>query len=311
MQGIPTDPSDIVITSGGLDALNLSLQALTHSGDYILLQQTMFYGAWQAAERLGLKVITIPEHPEHGIDLDAFEQAILKYPIKVCMMMLNSQNPIGFTVSDEIKLKLAKLLHSHQIYLIEDDVYEELYYGQKKPLPMKYFDQQNWVLHCSSFSKTLGAGFRIGWVYAGKFSEHIQHTQLMSTLSVNSFIQNALVEYLSHRHYEKHLKTLRSTLQRYKKQYFNYLKTHLPTQCHVSYYPSGYFLWVELPEHVNSNDIYQNMLEQGISIAPSNLFNMTDQQNNFIRINCSFELNERIIQALDCLATIIQKTMLS
>ena len=74
------------------------------------------------------------------------------------------------------------------------------------------------------FSKTLGAGFRIGWVYAGKFSEHIQHTQLMSTLSVNSFIQNALVEYLSHRHYEKHLKTLRSTLQRYKKQYFNYLK---------------------------------------------------------------------------------------
>lgn len=213
MQGIPTDPSDIVITSGGLDALNLSLQALTQAGDYILLQQTIFYGAWQAAERLGLKVITIPEHPEHGIDLDAFEHAILKYPIKVCLMMLNGQNPIGFTVSDEIKLKLAKLLNQYQIYLIEDDVYEELYYDQKKPLSMKYFDQQNWVLHCSSFSKTLGAGFRIGWVYAGKFSEHIQHTQLMSTLSVNSFIQNALVEYLSHRHYEKHLKTLRSTLQ--------------------------------------------------------------------------------------------------
>ncbi|MBO3652634.1 PLP-dependent aminotransferase family protein [Acinetobacter bereziniae] len=309
MQGIPTDPSDIVMTSGGLDALNLSLQALTHAGDYILLQETMFYGAWQTAERLGLKVITIPEHAEHGIDLEAFEQAILKYPIKVCMMMLNSQNPIGFTVSDEIKLKLAKLLHTHQIYLIEDDVYEELYYGQKKPLPMKYFDQQNWVLHCSSFSKTLGAGFRIGWVYAGKFSEHIQHTQLMSTLSVNSFIQNALVEYLSHRHYEKHLKTLRSTLQRYKKQYFNYLKAHLPAQCHVNYYPSGYFLWIELPERVNSNDVYHQMLEKGVSITPSNLFNITNQQNNFIRINCSFELNETFIQALNHLITIIEAAL--
>ncbi len=171
---------------------------------------------------------------------------------------------------------------------------------------MKYFDQQNWVLHCSSFSKTLGAGFRIGWVYAGKFSEHIQHTQLMSTLSVNSFIQNALVEYLSHRHYEKHLKTLRSTLQRYKKQYFNYLKAHLPAQCHVNYYPSGYFLWIELPEQVNSNDVYHQMLEKGVSITPSNLFNITNQQNNFIRINCSFELNETFIQALNHLINIIE-----
>ncbi len=309
MQGIPTDPSDIVITSGGLDALNLSLQALTQAGDYILLQQTIFYGAWQAAERLGLKVITIPEHPEHGIDLDAFEHAILKYPIKVCLMMLNGQNPIGFTVSDEIKLKLAKLLNQYQIYLIEDDVYEELYYDQKKPLSMKYFDQQNWVLHCSSFSKTLGAGFRIGWVYAGKFSEHIQHTQLMSTLSVNSFIQNALVEYLSHRHYEKHLKTLRSTLQRYKKQYFNYLKTHLPEQCHVNYYPSGYFLWIELPEQVDSNEIYQHMLEHSVSVAPSSLFNISNQQNHFIRMNCSFEMNEKIQNALNQLIYIIGKSV--
>lgn len=309
MQGIPTDPSDIVITSGGLDALNLSLQALTHAGDYILLQQTIFYGAWQAAERLSLKVITIPEHPVHGIDLDAFEQAILKYPIKVCMLMLNSQNPIGFTVSDEVKLELAKLLNKHQIYLIEDDVYEELHYDQKKPLSMKYFDQQNWVLHCSSFSKTLGAGFRIGWVYAGKFSEHIQHSQLMSTLSVNSFIQNALVEYLSHRHYEKHLKTLRSTLQRFKKQYFNYLKNHLPDSCQIHYYPSGYFLWIELPEQVNSNVIYHTMLEHGVSITPSHLFNITDQNHHFIRINCSFEINERIQNALNLLVEIIQNQM--
>ena len=267
----------------------------------------MFYGAWQAAERFGLKVITIPFHPEHGVDLEAFEQAILKYPIKVCMMMLNSQNPIGFTVSDETKLNIGKLLNKYQIYLIEDDVYEELYYEQKKPLSMKYFDQKNWVLHCSSFSKTLGAGFRIGWVYAGKFSEQIQHVQLMSTLSVNSFIQNALVEYLSHRHYEKHLKSLRSTLQRYKKQYFNYLNTHLPDSCYVNYYPSGYFLWIELPEQVNSNTLYGSMLEQGISIAPSSLFNMTEQNHHFIRINCSFELNQCVQNALNLLAKTIKK----
>ncbi|OTG68216.1 transcriptional regulator [Acinetobacter sp. ANC 4470] len=307
MQGIQTDPSDIVITSGGLDALNLSLQAMTQVGDYILLQQTIFYGAWQAAERLGLKVITIPEHPEHGIDLNAFEQAIQKYPIKVCLLMLNCHNPIGFTVSDEIKFQLAKLLHQYEIHLIEDDVYEELYYDHKKPLSMKYFDQHNLVLHCSSFSKTLGAGFRVGWVYAGKFSEHIQHIQLMSTLSVNSFIQNALVEYLSHRHYEKHLKALRASLERNKKLFYAYLKEHLPAICKITYYPSGYFLWIELPKYIDSVYIYQMLLARNISIAPSVLFNANfAKQNNFLRINCSFDFNDRAESALSQVVECIQ-----
>jgi DNA-binding transcriptional MocR family regulator len=72
MQGIQTDPDDIVITSGGLDALNLSLQAVAKPRLYSIATN-VFYGAWQAAERLGLKVITIPEHPQHGFDLEAFE----------------------------------------------------------------------------------------------------------------------------------------------------------------------------------------------------------------------------------------------
>lgn len=307
MQGIPTDPSDIVITTGGLDALNLSLRTMTQVGDYILLQETIFYGAWQVAENLGLKVITIPEHPEHGLDLEAFEKAITSYPIKVCLLMLNSHNPIGFTVSDKIKFELAKLLHQYEIYLIEDDVYEELYYDQKRPRSMKYYDQQNLILHCSSFSKTLGAGFRVGWVYAGKFSDHIQHLQLMSTVSVNSFIQNALVDYVSHRHYEKHLKTLRKTLKKIKNQYFNYLKKNLPQNCSVHYYPSGYFLWVTLPENIESNHIYESMIQNNISIAPSLLFYRKNKKYNHIRINCSFEINDGIIKALDFLIVEILK----
>lgn len=301
MQGIPTDPSDIVITSGGLDALNLSLKAMTQAGDYILLQETIFYGAWQAAENLGLKVITFPEHPEHGLDLEAFKKAITSYPIKVCLLMLNSHNPIGFTVNEDIKFELAKLLHEHEIYLIEDDVYEELYYDQKKPLSMKYYDQQNLVLHCSSFSKTLGAGFRVGWVYAGKFSEHIQHVQLMSTISVNSFIQNALADYLTHRHYEKHLKNLRNTLKRLKNQYYQYLIKKLPEDCQVSYYPSGYFLWITLPQHIDSSRIYEQMILNDIGVAPSILFYRKNKKQNHIRINCSFEMNDEMINKIDLL----------
>ena len=306
IQGIPTNADDIVITSGGLDALNLSLQAITKAGDYILLQQTIFYGAWQAAERLGLNVITIPEHPQYGFDIEAFEQALQNYPIKVCWFMLNSHNPIGFTVSDEIKQKIATLLDQYQIYLIEDDVYEELFYSQKKPLPMKYFDQHNLVLHCSSFSKTLGAGFRVGWVHAGKFSQHIQHLQLMSTISANALLQNVLVEFLSHHHYEKHLQTLRRNLEKHKNQFIYYLKQHLPHSCHVYHYPSGYFLWIQLPKHMNSLQLYQLLIQKNIGIAPNLLFNMHATHQNFIRLNCSFEWSTKIQCALDVLIQTIQ-----
>ena len=163
---------------------------------------------------------------------------------------------------------------------------------------MKYFDQQNLVFHCSSFSKTLGASLRIGWVYAGKFSENIQHLQFISTLSVNSFLQNSLAAYLSHRYYEKHLKSLRHTLKRLKNQYYQYLIKNLPDTCIVHYYPSGYFLWLTLPEHINSNVIYQTMLEQNIGIASGILFYRTEKIPHHLRINCSFELTESIKQAL-------------
>ena len=305
MQGIPTDPSDIVITSGGLDALNLSLQAMTQAGDCIVLQETSFYGAWQAAERLRLKVITIPEHPTEGLDLDALEHVLQNYPIKVCLFMLNSQNPIGYTVSDEIKAKLAKLLETYQVYLIEDDVYEELYYGNKKPLSMKYFDQHHHILHCSSFSKTLGAGFRLGWVHAGKFSEVIQHTQLMSTLSVNSFIQNALVDYLSHRHYDRHLKALRQQLEYLKTSYYQYLEQRLSSEFRLHYYPSGYFLWMTLPSQLCGDIIYQRLRQDGIIIASGSLFYLKEGPQHHLRINCSFEFNANIQRALDQLIEVL------
>src|SRR5690606_11417496 len=140
-----------------------------------------------------------------------------QYPIKVCWLMLNAQNPIGYTVSTEIKQEIAQLLTQYQVYLIEDDVYQELNFGKEKPVSVKYFDQQQRVLHCGSFSKTLGMGARVGWVFAGPYSNAIQHLQLMSTLTVSPLLQHTLVDFVSHHHYEKHLRGLRRQLDTHKK----------------------------------------------------------------------------------------------
>lgn len=99
-QGITISPDDIVITAGALEALNLSLQAVTERrlGD---CRKSLFYGALQALERLRLKALSVATDVKDGIDLVALEQALQEYPVKACWLMTNSQNPLGFTLSAE------------------------------------------------------------------------------------------------------------------------------------------------------------------------------------------------------------------
>lgn len=102
-QGITVSPDEIVITAGALEALNLSLQAVTAPGDWVVVENPCFYGALQALERLRLKALSIPTDVKEGIDLMALEQALQEYPVKACWLMTNSQNPLGFTLSAEKK----------------------------------------------------------------------------------------------------------------------------------------------------------------------------------------------------------------
>ena len=96
-------------------------------------------------------------------------------------------------------------------------------------------------------------------------------------------------------------------MERNKKQFYAYLTEHLPPVCKIAYYPSGYFLWIELPQYIESVYIYQMLLARNISIAPSVLFNANfAKQNNFLRINCSFDFNDRIESALSQVVECIQ-----
>lgn len=139
------------------------------------------------------------------------------------------------------------LLNQYNVTLIEDDVYSELYFGQEKPLPAKAWDRHDGVLHCSSFSKFLVPGFRIGWVAAGKHARKIQRLQLMSTLSTSSPMQLALVDYLSTRRYDAHLRRLRRQLAERKQRAWQALLRYLPAEVKIHHSDSGYFLWLELP----------------------------------------------------------------
>ncbi len=308
-QGITVSPDEIVITAGALEALNLSLQAVTAPGDWVVVENPCFYGALQALERLRLKALSIPTDVKEGIDLMALEQALQEYPVKACWLMTNSQNPLGFTLSAEKKARLVALLTHHNVTLIEDDVYSELYFGREKPLPAKAWDRDDTVLHCSSFSKCLVPGFRIGWVAGGSHARQIQRLQLMSTLSTSSPMQLALVDYLSTRRYDAHLRRLRRQLAERKQQAWQTLLRHLPAEVKIHHNDSGYFLWLELPEQLDAGELSAKALEHLISIAPGKMFSTSGAWTRFFRFNTAWHWGEREEQAVKQLGSLIREML--
>lgn len=308
-QGMTVSPDEIVITAGALEALNLSLQAVTEPGDWVIVENPCFYGALQALERLRLKALSVATDVKEGIDLEALAQALNDYPVKACWLMTNSQNPLGFTLSADKKAKLVALLAQHNVTLIEDDVYSELYYGREKPLPAKAWDTRDMTLHCSSFSKCLVAGFRIGWVAAGKHARRIQQLQLMSTLSTSSPVQLALVDYLSTQRYDAHLRRLRRTLAARKQQSWQALLRHLPPEVKIHHNDSGYFLWIELPAPLDAGKLSEQALTHRISIAPGKMFSTSDAWVPFFRFNTSWEWGDRQEQAVKILGQLIRESL--
>lgn len=292
LQGIQVSPDEIVITNGAMEALNLSMQAVTEPGDWVAIENPCFYGALQVIERLKLKAVAIATDPQYGMDLAELSSALGRWPIKACWVMTNQQNPVGCTLSKEKKQQLVTLLEQHQVMLIEDDVYSELYFGSEKPLPAKAFDRDNRVLHCSSFSKNLVAGFRVGWVAAGKHAQRIQRLQLMSTLATSAPMQLALANYLGTRSYDSHLRRLRQQLEQRKNQARSSLKRHLPATARINDSQGGYFLWIELPRQINTTELYYRALQHNISIAPGKMFSSGEQYANYFRFNTAWSWGE-------------------
>ncbi|WP_258087050.1 PLP-dependent aminotransferase family protein [Xenorhabdus bovienii] len=300
--GIHVSPDEIVITTGAMESLSFSLQSVTSPGDWVVIESPAFYGALQAIERLRLKAIAIKTDPRTGIDLDALEEIVQKYPIKACWLMSRFQNPLCNTMPSENKQRLVEILNSSHIALIEDDVYGELYFDQEPPMPIKAWDKENNFMHCSSFSKCLAPGYRVGWVAAGKHAGKIQQLQMMSTVSASAPTQLAVAEYLAHGGYDNHLRRLRRQLEQRQSQVLRAISEYFPDSVKVNSARGGYFLWLEFEPPFNANRLYRLALAKGISIAPGSMFSTSSQFDHAFRLNTSFAWNDVQASAMKTLA---------
>lgn len=303
--GMHVHPEEVVVTNGALEALNLCLQAVTNPGDCVLVESPTFYAALQSLERLRLNAIQIPTHSRNGIDILAVEHAIERHSPKACWLMTNFQNPLGSLMPDERKRDLVALLTKHRVPLIEDDVYGELYFGSKRPLPAKAFDKDGWVMHCSSFSKCLAPGYRIGWAIPGRFTQAVTRLRVTTSLSPSGPAQAALADYLAKGGFDKYLRQLRHTLAAQQSTMAEAIVRYFPKGTRATIPNGGYFTWVEIPEPFDSLQLHQQAIALGISIAPGPIFSANREYRNCLRLNYGHPIDERASEALAALGRLV------
>nr|WP_064495808.1 GntR family transcriptional regulator MpaR [Pseudomonas chengduensis] len=305
VSGVMLPMEELVISNGAMEALNLCLQCVTQPGDLVAIESPTFYACLQVLERLQLKAVEIPVHPREGIDLGALSESLKQLPIKACWFMSSLQNPLGASMSEEKKQALYELLVEHLVPLIEDDVYAELYFGSHPPKPVKSFDREGLVMHCSSFSKSLAPGYRIGWVAGGRYAEQIARLKLMITISPSVPAQAALADYLQHGGYDRHLRKLRHALEMQQSAMLASAARHFPASTRVTRPSGGYFLWFEFPERLDSLQLLRLALAQGISLAPGPIFSASQGFRHCARLNYGHPWNPRSEQAMEVLGRLV------
>jgi DNA-binding transcriptional MocR family regulator len=299
---------EVVVTAGCMEALAISLKAVTSPGDTVAIESPTYFGIYQVMQSLGLKVVEIAMDPETGVDLDCLEKAIDKFHIRACVFVPNFNNPLGSCMPDENKKKLVQLITRHKIPLIEDDIYGELYYGKHRPKTCKSFDTDDWVLHCSSISKALAPGYRIGWCLPGKrFQKRVLELKMMHTISGTTLTQAAIAHFLSIGRYEYHLKNLRKALHTQCMRYIQGIRQHFPADVKVSRPKGGFVLWVELDKEINSYKLYQEAMKFHISIGPGQIFSSQGCYANCIRIGFGKSYDNDVDYGLQVLGGLIRK----
>ena len=295
--GCSLAPDDIVITSGCVEAMNLALQAVCRPGDTVAIGSPVYPTFLKSIQWLGLKVLEIPSNGE-GMNLDVLDYAIRHNPVSACITIASFNNPLGSLMPDDRKRDLVMLLAKHDIPLIEDDVYGDLAYGPVRPPSTKAYDEKGLVLYCSSFSKTLAPGYRVGWIAPGRFKEKVAQLKSLFNIATASPTQLAVAEFLTNGGYDHHLRTLRRTYARQTAHVRDAIDRHFPVGTRVSRPEGGYILWVEMPEGFDAFRLYEEALKEGIGIAPGSIFTLGDAYRNCFRLNAAF-WSERVEQALE------------
>jgi DNA-binding transcriptional MocR family regulator len=292
--GQALDPETLAITCGCTEALALALKAVTRPGDTVAVESPTYFGVLRVIEALDLKALELPTDAAGGVDPVALEAALRAAQVAACLFASSFNNPLGCTMPEARKLEILALLARHGVPLIEDDIYGDLYFGPERPRPFMALDRAGLTIYCSSFSKSLAPGYRVGWIAGGARIGEILRAKVALTLCAPTLPQMALAEFLASGNYDAHLRRLRRAFADGLDQMTRAVERGFPPGTRMTRPAGGFVLWLELPSGVSTRALFHRAIEAGVCFAPGDVFSATDRYDHCLRLSAGHGWDARI-----------------
>lgn len=301
---IPYD--EILITSGSQQALDFISKTFLDPNDTVIVEEPSYLGAIQTFNSYEANLITV-ELNENGIDCEELQSKLELYNPKLIYVIPNFQNPSGVSYSEENRIKFMEIVKNHNVIVVEDDPYGELYFTKQSQLHLKSLlpDQ---VILMGSFSKTISPGLRLGWVCAPKkIYKNLFTCKEASDLHSSYLDQRIIYQYLIDNSYDDHLSSIRELYSSKQKLMLESIKKYFPNEIKVFPSEGGMFLWVVLPDTISSLDLFYEAVKHKVVFVPGDPFYVSRKHVNAFRLNFSNASSENIEEGIKRLGIVISE----
>lgn len=311
-RGIDCDADGVMLANGSTHAMDTICHTFLEPGDCMFVEAPTFMGALSVFRNYGVEIDGF-ELDEDGVDLDAVESELaarradgrelptLFYTIPTF------QNPTGTTLSLDRRKRLLELAEEYDFIVLEDDAYGELRYDGESIPTLAELDDEGRVVHVGTFSKTIAPGVRTGWVIAHQ--EILDQVRGMASGGTNTFTQGVLGHYCEEGHLERKIVEFREAYEKRRDHMLDCLDEHMPEEATWTEPDGGFFIWAELPEGIDTEEMLSTAAEEGVVYLPGSMFFPGDRGENGIRLSFSYAPLDEMERGIEALARTTRAAM--
>lgn len=302
-----TDDDDVITLTGSSQGIDLYARSMLDDGDTVLVEAPSFLGAIQTFRLSNAAVQAVPMEDD-GVDLDALKKAIRKYRPKFFYTIPTFQNPSGITTSDEKRRRIYEICAENDVAILEDDPYGELRFDGEQIDPIKAHDDGRVVTRLRSFSKTISPGLRVG--YATGPREVIRRFELLkqgADVHTPNLNQQLVLAYLKSGAYDERVAENIALYRDHRDAMLETLDEYAPDGMTYTRPEGGFFLWVQLPNGLNAQELFEESAKQKVVFVPGTSFYPDGGHENTMRLNFSMPTSEQIREGTKRLCGVIAK----
>lgn len=310
-RGVYCQHDEVMLLAGSQQGIDLTARIMLDPGDIVLVEEPSFFPAFQAFKAAGVRVVGVPVD-DRGMRVDMLEPILYRYRPKLVYTIPNFHNPTGSEMSLERRKQLLELAYKHRVLILEDDAYADLCYDGQ-PLPtLKSMDSDGYVIYLSTFSKTIYSGLRLGWMVAHKkaVKKFAAAKQIMD-LHSSSLSQWIVERFVTNGGLKRHIPEICKEYRIKRDAMYDALVQYAPPDALWNRPRGGYYIWCRLPDKVAAKHLITEAAKRKVAFVPGTAFYITEQGDNYIRLNFTFaplkDITEGVKRLGEAMKVLVEK----